>query len=155
MPCIRRISIASGGTVNWLTCVLIAARCSLVWSLAVAAATLVGRRESALPGHRVPLDRPSHQPQRELVIDRIRPAGGQIPARHQRGLQSRRILVADRERDRSLGGHAAGVDIAQQPEVEKADPAVGTQQVVAGVRVTERDRSRYSRPKKNRNTISP
>ena len=47
--------------------------------------------------------------------------------------------VPDGNRDRPLGGHAGGVDVAQQAEVQEADSAVGAQQVVTGVGVSERD----------------
>src|SRR5207247_7526099 len=43
------------------------------------------------------------------------------------------------ESDRPLGGHARGIDAAQQAEVQETHPTVGTQEVVAGVRVPERD----------------
>src|ERR1019366_2737511 len=110
-----------------------------VGTLAVPAATGVVGREATLTWHRVPLDRHSHQAQRPVGVDRVRPTGRQITAREQRRLQGRRVPVADRAGDRPFIGHAAGVDIAQQAEVQKTDPAVGTQEIVTGMRVPEGD----------------
>src|SRR5262249_24987519 len=57
-----------------------------------------------------------------------------------------RVPIPNGEGDRPLGGHAPGVDPAQQAEVEEAHPTVATQQVVAGVRVTERDAVAIKQP---------
>ena len=63
-PCMRRIRIDSGGSVNWLTCVVHRGSLLAVGALAVAVAASVVGREAAFTGHGVPADRHSHQPQR-------------------------------------------------------------------------------------------
>src|SRR4029077_14929979 len=44
------------------------------------------------------------------------------------------------------GGHARGVDAAQQAEIKEAHATVGTQQVVAGASVPERDAVAVQQP---------
>ena len=95
--------------------------------------------EPAVTGNRIPPRGAAHHPQREFGVDRVRPLGREIPARHQRRLERGRVPVKDGARDRPLRVHALGVDVAQQAVVEERDPAVGAQQVVAGVGIAERD----------------
>ena len=118
MPCIRRIRIDSGGSVNWLTCVLIAARSSssrcsrgrsrpLAHPVAPVAAATLGAEKRRSPGTAYHLIAMSHQPQREVGVDRVCAVGGQIAAGEQGRLQLRGVPVADGEGDRPLGGHDA------------------------------------------------
>jgi hypothetical protein len=108
-----------------------------------------------------PADQDRFGRQRELVHLRLHRGallgvGTHVSARTQRCLQGRRIGVADGARDRSLGVHAVGVDVAQQAEVQEADAAVGAQQVVAGVRVAEGDPVAVEQPEEEaEETISP
>ena len=67
----------------------------------------------------------------------------------------RGVLLADGQGDRPLGRDPGAVDVAQQTEAEEADPAVGAQQVVAGMRVSESDSVAIQQAEIEPEAISP
>ncbi len=140
MPCIRRISIDSGGQRELVDLRLATPRAARRRAARDRRAPRAVGREAALARDGVPADRHAHQLQRPVGVDRVG-AGRRGGSRRRRSAAFRAAASPSRTAPliaRSASMRPAG-DVAHQAEVQEADAAVRAQQVVAGMRVAECD----------------